>query len=207
MRTRPLALILVSIFSLASVACDYEFKDEPPPSAAEQEVPPEGEVAPEEEEEEAKPEPSGDRPELAPGKLVASNESVPKDFKRVNVLDLVAAGKATIDSSSVGGDKHEFFDGSDESLMRSDGINPLKVTISFTEPIKLRGARVLSTYSDYNWSMTPEGGERLVIESIPEGVSSVLILPAPLPTKKLSFEVLRKTRDNFVHLNEIELFE
>jgi hypothetical protein len=35
----------------------------------------------------------------------------------------------------------------------------------------------------------------------------VIILPAPIATKKVSFEVLRKTRDNFVHLNEIELFE
>lgn len=123
------------------------------------------------------------------------------------MLDLVAAGKAKIDSSSLGGNGHEIFDGSDESLLRTDGINPLKLTVTFTEPIKLRGARVLSTYSDYNWSMTPEGGERLVLESIPEGVASVLILTVPIATKKISFEVLRKTRDNVVHMNEIEIFE
>lgn len=204
MRTRLSVLALASLMALGSAACDYEFKDEPPPSAKE-ELEQEGEAAPEEEQE--KPAPSEERPELAPGKLVASNESVPKEFKKVNVLDLVASGKATIESASVGGDKHEFFDGSDESLLRTDGINPLKLTVSFNDPIKLRGVRLLSTYSDYNWSMTAEGGERLVVESIPEGVASVLVLPAPLATKKITFEVLRKTRDNNVHLNEIEIFE
>ncbi len=204
MRSRIVTLCLSSVFALGSLACDYEFKDAPPPTQGEEEVPPEGEVAPEEEVEKNE---SGERPELAPGKLIASNEAAPKDFKKVNVLDLVAAGKAAIESSSVSGDRQQLFDGSDESLVRTDGINPLKLTVTFTEPIKLRGARVLSTYSDYNWSMTAEGGERLVVEAIPEGVPSVIILPAPIATKKVSFEVLRKTRDNFVHLNEIELFE
>lgn len=204
MRYRIFTLSLVSVCAIGALACDYEFKDEPLPSQDEEAVQSEGEEAPEEEQQKNE---SGERPQLAAGKLVASNETAPKDFKKINVLDLVAAGKAKIESASLGGDGHEIFDGSDESLLRTDGINPLKLTVTFTEPIKLRGARVLSTYSDYNWSMTAEGGERLVVESIPEGVSSVLILAAPIATKKISFEVLRKTRDNVVHMNEIEIFE
>lgn len=204
MHSRILTLSIASVFALGAVACDYEFKDEPPPSQDEEAVQSEGEEAAEEEQQKNE---SGERPQLAPGKLVASNETAPKDFKKINVLDLVAAGKAKIESASLGGDGHEIFDGSDESLLRTDSINPLKLTVTFTEPIKLRGARVLSTYSDYNWSMTPEGGERLVLESIPEGAASVLILTVPIATKKISFEVLRKTRDNVVHMNEIEIFE
>lgn len=213
MRLRPLISSFVSIAALALLpGCDYEWKDEPPPSDTEEEVPPEGEVAPEEEEDQedeeeaAKPK-SAERPTLAPGKAIASAESVPSGLKKVNILDLEASGKLSIESPAAGGDKVKLFDGSDETLVRTDSINPLKVTLTFVEPIKLKAVRALSTYSDYSWSMTAEGGERIVIESIPDGVSSVLVLPAPITTKKITFEVLRKSRDNYVHANELELFE
>jgi hypothetical protein len=40
-----------------------------------------------------------------------------------------------------------------------------------------------------------------------EGEWSTVSWPEGLKTKKLSVEVLRKVRDNYVHVNEIELFE
>lgn len=211
MRTRLLTFGALSLLSFSAlIACDYEFKDEPPPFDIEEEVPPEAEVAPEDEPpaEEKKPaEPPSVRPTLAPGKVVASTEVAPKDFKRLSISDLEAAGKVQIVSPAAGGDKAKLFDGNEETLVRTDGINPLKMSFVFVEPIKVRGVRVLSTYSDYNWSFTADNGERLVLESIPEGVSSVLVLPAPVTAKSITIEVLRRTRDNYVHVNEVELYE
>jgi len=209
MRSRIITLPILSLLATAPLtACDYEWKDEPPPSAFEEEVPAEPEVAPEEDGgEKPAAQPSAERPTIAPGKIVASTENVPKGLKKVNILDLEAAGKVTVDSPASGQDAPKLFDGNDETLVRTDSINPLKITLTFTDPIKLKAVRVLSTYSDYSWSLTPEGGERIVLDSIPEGVSSVLVLPAQVTTKKISFEVLRKSRDNYVHVNEVELFE
>jgi hypothetical protein len=81
------------------------------------------------------------------------------------------------------------------------------MSLTFVEPVKIKGVRVLSTYSDYNWSFTADNGERLVLESIPEGVSSVLVLPAPVTAKSITIEVLRRTRDDYVHVNEVDLYE
>lgn len=209
MRNPLLSFGLTSLATIALLsACDYEWKDEPPPSeVVEVEVPAEDEVAPEESEEKDAAPASNERPVLAPGKLMASSENVPKDWKKLSILDLEATGKVTIESAAAGPDAGKLFDDNDESLVRTDNVNPLKVTLTFTEPVKLKGVRVVSTYSDYNWSMTAEGGERIVLEAIPEGAPSVLVLPAPVATKKITFEVLRRSRDNYVHANEISLFE
>lgn len=195
--TLPLAFLFLSSVSLLS-ACDYEYKDEPQEAALEADQP-EGEP-----EKEPVKEP---RPVLAPGKLMTSTESAPKGTKKLSILDLEALQKVTIESAAAGKDANRLFDGDDATVVRTENINPLKITLTFVEPIKLKAARMLSSYSDYNWSMTPEGGERMIIESIPDGVISVLVLPTAVTTKKVTFEVLRRTRDNFCHVNEIELFE
>lgn len=210
MRTRLATFGVISLLSFSALtACDYEFKDEPPPFETEEEAPPEEEVAPEEPEanEERPPEPPPVRPTLAPGKVVASTEVPPKDFKRLSIADLEAAGKVRIDCPAGKGDTPKMFDGNEETLVRTDGINPLKMSLTFVEPVKIKGVRVLSTYSDYNWSFTADNGERLVLESIPEGVSSVLVLPAPVTAKSITIEVLRRTRDDYVHVNEVDLYE
>jgi len=209
MRTRISALAVISLVSFAAfTACDYEWKDEPPPSAEEEVVIEEEEdEEPQEEQEKPPAQPPQIRPTLAPGKIVAAVDTPPKDAKKINILDLEAAGKVKIDSPAAGQDGPKLFDGNEETLVRTESINPLAVTLTFTEPIKLKAVRALSTYSDYSWSLTIDTGERFIIDSVPDGVASVLVLPAPVTTKKLSFEVLRKSRDNYVHANEIELFE
>ena len=195
--TLPLAFLFLSSATLLS-GCDYEYKDEPQEAALEADQP-EGEPVKEPVKE--------PRPVLAPGKLMTSTESAPKGAKKLSILDLEALQKVTIESAAAGKDANRLFDGDDATVVRTENINPLKITLTFVEPIKLKAARMLSSYSDYNWSMTPEGGERMIIESIPDGVISVLVLPTAVTTKKVTFEVLRRTRDNFCHVNEIELFE
>jgi hypothetical protein len=209
MRTRFPALAIISLLSFAAfTACDYEWKDEPPASEEDEVViEEEDEEEPQEEEQKPPGPPPQIRPTLAPGKIVATSDTAPKDSKRISILDLEAAGKVKIDSPAAGQDGPKLFDGNEETLVRTESINPLVVTLTFTEPIKLKAVRVISTYSDYSWSLTTDGGERLIIDSVPDGVASVLVLPAPVTAKKISFEVLRKLRDNYVHVNEIELFE
>lgn len=194
--TRTLAFLFLSSVSLLS-ACDYEYKDEPQEAALEADQP----------EGEPNNAPAAPRPVLAPGKLMTSTESAPQGSKKLSILDLEALQKVAIESAAAGKDANRLFDGDDATVVRTENINPLKITLTFVEPIKLKAARMLSSYSDYNWSMTPEGGERMIIESIPDGVISVLVLPTAVTTKKVTFEVLRRTRDNFCHVNEIELFE
>ena len=198
--TLPLAFLFLSSISPLS-GCDYEFKDEPQEAALEADQP-EGE--PEREPNKA---PPAERPVLAPGTLMTSTESTPQGAKKLSILDLEALQKVTIESVAAGKDASRLFDGDDATVVRTENINPLKITLTFVEPIKLKAARMLSSYSDYNWSMTPEGGERMIIESSADGVISVLVLPNAVTTKKVTFEVLRRTRDNFCHVNEIELFE
>jgi hypothetical protein len=67
--------------------------------------------------------------------------------------------------------------------------------------------RVLSTYSDYGWAVQLENGERLVVDTIVDGEWSTITWPAGVKTGKVTVEVLRLMRDNYVHLNEVEIYE
>ena len=94
-----------------------------------------------------------------------------------------------------------------ESLVRTPEINPLDTTITFTAPTKIKALRVRSTYSDFAIAIQVDGGERVVLDPIPEGDRATIVFPAPVTAKKILVQTLRKSRDNFVHVNEIELYQ
>jgi hypothetical protein len=52
-----------------------------------------------------------------------------------------------------------------------------------------------------------DAGERVVFDPILEGDSATVVLPVPVKAKKILVQTLRKSRDNFVHVNEIELYQ
>jgi hypothetical protein len=94
-----------------------------------------------------------------------------------------------------------------DSLVRTPEINPLDTTITFTAPTKIKALRVRSTYSDFAIAVQVDGGERVVLDPIPEGDWATIVFPTPVTAKKILVQTLRKSRDNFVHVNDIELYQ
>jgi len=206
MRSSLLRFGIITALTLTSLtACEYEFKDQP--AQGEKEVPADGEDAPEERHEERKhdaPKPLGT---LAPGKPYQGATSLPNGAKRLDMLNLAAANQATLSSNVPGAQLDNLFDGADDSLVRTPEINPLDTTIAFTTPTKLKALRVRSTYSDFAIAVQVDGGERVVLDPIPEGDWATIVWPTPVTAKKIVVQTLRKSRDNFVHVNEIELYQ
>ena len=208
MRSSLLRFGLISALTLTTLtACDYEFKDQP--AKGEREVPvDEEENAPDSEKQEEQkrdaPKPIGT---LAPGKPYQGATSVPADAKRLDVLNLTASNQATVSSNVPGAALDNLFDGADDSLVRTPEINPLDTTLTFTAATKIKALRVRSTYSDFAIAIQVDGGERIVLDPIPEGDWATIVFPTPVTAKKILVQTLRKSRDNFVHVNEIELYQ
>jgi hypothetical protein len=52
-----------------------------------------------------------------------------------------------------------------------------------------------------------EGGERFVVDTVIDGSWSTIAWPDGISTKRVTVEMLRKVRDNYVHWNEVEFYE
>ena len=207
MRSSILRFGIITALTLTTLsACEYEYKDQP--ARGEKEVAAdEEENAPESESHEEKrnaPKPIGT---LAPGKAYEGATSLPAEAKRIDVLNLAAANQATLSSNVPGETLNNLFDGADDSLVRTPEINPLDTTITFTAATKIKALRVRSTYSDFAIAVQIDGGERIVLDPIPEGDWATIVFPTPVNAKKILVQTLRKSRDNFVHVNEIELYQ
>jgi hypothetical protein len=206
---RGLLPILLSLLT----ACEYEWREEPVGEVSHQQVAfqvPENAAA-------LKPQsvapriiatqPPNVRPVLAPGKDHSGQSALPDGVKRLNLLDLVETGALKVSANAQVGDISLAFDEREDTLTKSEGINPYRFTFEFSAPRLIKGIRVLSSYSDYSWAFQPESGERLVVDAVVDGSWSAMAWPEGIKCSKFSLEVLRKMRDNFVHLNEIEVYE
>jgi hypothetical protein len=99
------------------------------------------------------------------------------------------------------------FDGDTESLARTENVNPMILTLTFPAPIKLRVARVYLAGSPYDWLLEPVVGEdRHLRRNVPERTWSAIDLPEAVETSAVRIEALRLERDDYVHVNEIELW-
>jgi hypothetical protein len=187
-------------------ACEYEWKDEP---ARVQSVSSGGENSEEVVvKEEVKPPPPADvRPLLQPGKAASGRAELPPKAKKIDLTQLAEAGGLSVSSNVPGTDLAPAYDEAENSLAKSEGTNPFKLTFQFANPVAIKAIRVLSTYSDYGWAVQLESGERLVVDSIIDGEWSTIAWPAGVKTGKVTVEVLRLLRDNYVHLNEVEIYE
>jgi len=210
MRSSIVRFGLLSALSLTILtACEYEFKDDPPPSQAEEEIAvDEEEDAPEDAQpaERKRPAEPDVRPTLAPGKPYEGSATLPQGAKRLDLLNLQATNAATL-TTNTNESVVTLFDGADDTLLRTPNINPLDTTITFTQPTKLKALRVRSTYSDFAIAVQVDGGERIILDPIPEGDWGLIVWPAPVTAKKVFVQTLRKVRDNYVHVNEIELYQ
>lgn len=197
---------------LAAQGCEYEFKDEPPPSSKHVEVIISDDLRSPEDRAKDKfkptPAPSSARAILAPGKDVSGQAALPPKVKKLNLVDLIESGELVVTSNVPGaGDLRLALDEIEDTLSKSEGINPFKLTFEFKTPRVIRAARVLSTYSDYGWAFHAEASERLTVDTIIDGQWSTIAWPEGRKCARFSIEVLRKVRDNYVHLNEVELYE
>jgi hypothetical protein len=202
-----LVLVLISV-----QACEYEFKDEPESRPRQVEVVISDELrSPEDRAKErfkAAPTPANVRPVLAAGKDVSGQASLPPKAKRINLPELLESGELVVTSNVPGArDVPLALDEIEDTLSKSEGVNPLKFSFEFKSPRMVKAVRVLSTYSDYSWAFELQGGERLVVDTVIDGQWSTIAWPEGLKASKFSVEVLRKMRDNYVHVNEVEVYE
>jgi len=212
MRSR-LSSTLLTLASAATVitttsGCEYEYRDDPVASTRPNQPPPPTEEELKIQEQRKLAAVSGDRPTLKAGKDVSGAMAVPANAKKLNLPQLIEGGQLTVTSNVPGlGDLPNAIDESDTTLTKSDGVNPFGFTLDFATQRNVKAVRVLSTYSDYAWAIQSDSGQRFVVDMVIDGEWSTVAFPEGLKTKRLIVEVLRKVRDNYVHVNEIEVFE
>ncbi len=150
--------------------------------------------------------PEAPRPTIRPGKVIRSNPSpIEADLKPVALASLIRSGSVTVQGWNA--DYFRTVDGDTTSLYRTDQVNPLVITFAFEEAINLKTVRIFPSYSSYDWAVYTDASEQgLIIRGVPEEQWSRMDFEQPLQTKSIRIEVLRVERDNYVHLNEIEIY-
>jgi hypothetical protein len=98
------------------------------------------------------------------------------------------------------------FDGDTGSLSRTEDINPLILVLRLKTPVKLTAVRIFPSYSTYDWAVRadPEA-PRLMVRGAADERWSRIDLEKPTETTEVRIEVRRLVRDNYVHVNEVEL--
>lgn len=114
------------------------------------------------------------------------------------------------------GNYPDIFDGNDNTLARTANINPMVITLDFTNPVNLKSCRMLMTHG--NGSATLETADNLTdlgnqsgsyaliftAEYLPDGTP--ITVSFPVITKKIIRLTAHKvTGDDYVHLNEWQL--
>ena len=142
---------------------------------------------------------------------IAVDDGAVAELEGLSRIDLRAAiegGALTLSTNDLAVDVKlgVVIDGSVNSLVRSESINPLILTFTFKSPIRLRTARIYLAGAPYDWVLEAKEGDRLLNSNIPERVWSQIDLPETVETNVVRVEALRLERDDIVHLNEIELW-
>ena len=148
------------------------------------------------------------RPTLPDAIAVDDGDVELEGLSRIDLRAARESGAMTIETNDPTVDPNlgGVIDGSVHSLVRTESINPLILTFTFDEPIRLRAARIYLAGSPYDWLIEASEGDRRLNRNIPERVWSQIDLPEAVETKVVRVEALRLERDDFVHLNEIELW-
>jgi hypothetical protein len=98
------------------------------------------------------------------------------------------------------------FDGDTSAPARSEDVNPLVIKIALDPPVRLVGVRVFPSYSTYDWTVRAHPEQpRFLVRGAAEELWSGIELPEPVTTAEVQIEIARMARDNYVHVNEVEL--
>ncbi len=149
------------------------------------------------------------RPKLESATVVEAGTADLTDLRMMDLGEGLAAGNVRIEPNdpSVIPAVRLIVDGNVESLIKSNVINPLVITIDLAEEISLAAVRVYPVGSPYDWLVEAlPGGPRYMLRGVPERAWSQLDLPEAVTTSIVRLEVLRLKRDDYVHLNEVELY-
>ncbi len=210
--TRGAALGALLLAAVVVAACEYEFKEDAAGKSSSlvllRDVPRDSREHQGVTEPQKPAQPPDVRPTLVPGKEVSGKAELSPKLKKLNLPDLVEQGAVTVSTNVAGlGDGHLAFDEVDSTLSKSEGRNPFVFTFRFSNPQALKAVRVLSTYSDFGVAVDVEGVGRFVVDTVIDGEWAVVSFPdGGAKISKVVVEVLRKHRDNYVHLNEIEMY-
>jgi hypothetical protein len=99
------------------------------------------------------------------------------------------------------------FDGDTSTLSRTEDVNPLVLLFELDRKVRLRAVRIYPSYSSYDWSLeTGPDQKRLVVRDAGEEMWSGIRLEQAVETDEVRLEVRRLLRDDFVHVNEVELW-
>jgi hypothetical protein len=193
---RLLATLLVCA---ATLSCDVQRGAEPPEPEP---------VRQAERGDAAAPPPPAPRRSL-PGKAAAPGSAALDGLERVDLMSGLSTGAITIEVNdpSIQQSVAVLVDGNTDSLAKTDSINPLEITITLPQPIRLRAARAYLAASSYDWALEPApGADRLVLSAVPERTWSQVDLQEATETSVIRIEAMRLERDDYVHANEIELY-
>jgi hypothetical protein len=146
---------------------------------------------------------------LSGGVEVAATTTLVEGLRRIDVAQARRTGDIDVatNDSSLDHQLAPLFDGNTRSVVRSEEINPLFITFTFETPVSLRAVRVFPSYSSYDWGLQARpDAEWLVVQNASGQAWSAIELQYAARTEVVRVELLRRQRDDFVHLNEIELW-
>jgi len=146
------------------------------------------------------------RPTLKPGKVIRDNpDPIEAELKPLQLGNMIENGMVTVANWSP--DHNRIVDGDTTTLYKTEGVNPIVLAFTFKEPIALKTIRMFPSYSSYDWAVYTDDTEKgTIIRSVPEETWSRMDFEKSVQTNKVRVEVLRLERDNFVHLNEVEMY-
>jgi hypothetical protein len=135
------------------------------------------------------------------------------------VASAIAAGQATVAHSTIDiGPIGNVFDGNTSSLARSQAINPMVVTLAFTTPKEIARSRVWFLAGSNRWRIetadtvadlnAATGSYRIALDWATGADTSWQdrTLAAPVVARAVRLKLQRLTGDNYVHLNEWQLY-
>jgi len=139
--------------------------------------------------------------------------------QRLDVAEALFNGQATVTSSAIDiGAISSVFDGNTDTLARSANINPMVVTLSFVAPLTLTRSRIYFLGDNSRWrietadsvaeldSMTGSFHVALDWLSEPHSTWADRSLTNPFACGAIRLKLQRLIGDNYVHLNEWELY-
>ena len=114
------------------------------------------------------------------------------------------------------GNYTDIFDGNDNTLARTPSINPMVITLDFTNPVNLKACRILMTYGDGSamveaadnlTDLGNQNGSYVLVfsgEALPNGTPNNVTFPT-ISKKIIRLTAHKVTGDDYVHLNEWQL--
>ena len=152
---------------------------------------------------------SPEREALSRGAEPATSTQNLDPGQRLDVGALLSANTLRIVSNDEPFDRNlaNLFDRDTDTLAKSEKTNPLLLSLDFDDEITLTSVRLFPSYSTYDWVLVaPKSGARLLLSAAPPAEWTQIDLPKPVETRSVTLELLRLERDDYVHLNEIELY-